>query len=467
MARLDVRCKTRIPVVIIIKGEGRDFQSVASNLGLGGAFINSSLSLPENTQVRLKAPLPGGEFEVDGKVLRREENGVAVKFLAVEEDARSSLWEYIKGNMEKTSCPFCGAALPEESARCSDCGMTTDLARHQNFETGLNGNIAKIVRQLDLEIDVFNMKLTRIENDLQFKQTGLDFLLDKTYKAINDFFDSAKEMESTLSGNKDLLRKKQAEFRDKTNLFFSKSYFMNHARTWPKGYPGDYKILEGVYRNIPLSDGLGYFLDSYFLATTLAKAVRERLSWIKEMLQKEFSARKGLRVLNIACGSAKELFELAPEIKESSADLTCVDFDSDAINFVLGRLAYTDISAQVRMLKYNALRMINSEKNVKEFGLQDIIYSIGLFDYLTDDVLVRLLKALYFTLNPGGKLVAGFKDCGRYETQDYHWLVDWSAFYQRTEEESKKLIDQAGIPEDCVTVDRDRSGVIIFYIITK
>ncbi|MDA8086343.1 MAG: PilZ domain-containing protein [Nitrospiraceae bacterium] len=468
MARLDARCKARIPVIIMVKGHDGNLESVTSNLGLGGAFINSSLSLPENTQVKLRAPLPTGELEVDGTVLRQEQNGVAVKFLEVGQEEKSALWEYIKENIGQTVCPFCGAALKDQSARCNDCGMETHLSKEQNSEAAISGNVAEIIRHLDSEINAVNAKLMLIENDLRlFGQADTEVLHEKTYNAINDFYDFARKMESALSDNKDLLRKKQAEFRNKTDIFFSKSYFMNHARTWPKGYPGDYKLLEAIYRNIPLSEGVGYLLDSYFLSTTLANAVRTRLSWIKDMLKRELKGRQGLRVLNIASGSTRELFELAVEIKESDATFTCVDLDSDAINFVLSRLSYTDIAFQIAMRKYNALRMASHERNIKEFGLQDNIYSIGLFDYLTDDVLVRLLKELYLTLNPGGKLIASFKDCKRYETYDYHWLVDWSAFYQRTEAESRKLIDQAGIPENCVQTERDLSGVIIFYTLVR
>ncbi len=104
---------------------------------------------------------------------------------------------------------------------------------------------------------------------------------------------------------------------------------------------------------------------------------------------------------------------------------------------------------------------------MKEFGMQDIIYSIGLLDYLEDQVNVRLLRALYELLKPGGKLIAVFKDAERYGTQDYHWLVDWGVFYQRSARESRNLIEKAEIPASSVRVQRDASGIIIFYIITK
>jgi hypothetical protein len=137
------------------------------------------------------------------------------------------------------------------------------------------------------------------------------------------------------------------------------------------------------------------------------------------------------------------------------------------LDFAMKRLAYTDVLQQVSFRKYNALRMVSYERNLKEFGRQDIIYSMGFFDYVKDDIIIRMLNACYSLLNPHGMLIAPFKDCGRYGTQEYHWFVDWDAFYQRTDEESRALFAEAGIPDSELTAVRDGSGVIIFYVVSK
>jgi hypothetical protein len=111
--------------------------------------------------------------------------------------------------------------------------------------------------------------------------------------------------------------------------------------------------------------------------------------------------------------------------------------------------------------------MVNARKNVSEFGRFDIIYTIGLLDYLSDEILVRLIRSLYATLHPGGVLIAVFKDCDQYDTEDYHWLVDWTGFLQRTAEESRRLLDKAGIPSDAVNIQRTIDRVMIFYRATQ
>ena len=131
------------------------------------------------------------------------------------------------------------------------------------------------------------------------------------------------------------------------------------------------------------------------------------------------------------------------------------------------RVLSCGLQDHVEFRQYNALRMVNAERNIREFGHFDVIYTIGLLDYLTDDVLVRLIKSLYDTLHPGGVFIAVFKDCDRYDTIDYHWLVDWSGFLQRTRHDSWHLIETAGIPQDAVTIQRSQDDVMIFYRILR
>lgn len=263
------------------------------------------------------------------------------------------------------------------------------------------------------------------------------------------------------------LRAKQDEFRQVTDEYFSKSFFMHRARTWPQGYPGDYEIIEKAYNNQPLSSGLGRLLDLYFLNTTLAHGIRFRRARMRELLAEEMQRRPGARVLNIGCGPCREVVELAAVIRETGAHFTCVDFDPDALVYSADRMLACGLENQVAFRQYNALRMINAQKNIAEFGRFDVIYTIGLLDYLTDEVLIRMIRALRETLYPGGALVAVFKDCERYDTIDYHWLVKWNGFLQRTRHESWAVLEKAGITSDSVTIQRSQDDVMIFYRVLR
>jgi len=470
MARVDARCRAHIPVAVIMGNSNRFLETKTANISLGGAFLNSNISIPEAEKVCVRAILPNyGEVEIKSRVLRAERSGIAVGFLGMEPEMRSVLWELIKTHLDKeTTCPYCGSEKANSSRRCMKCGLSINFSSPEYLDTHEAEKISLWSQRLDASIQELIEHLSEIDRAFIEGTLGHE---EKTYlkveKIVLDGLDAFEEFEKVAGFFPELLKEKRIEFKNRTDHLFRKSYFMNHARVWPKGYPGDYKILENIYRNSPLAEGIGFFLDRYFLARTLAIAVRERLAFMRELLRDEITTRPGLKILNLACGSSREVFELANEIKISGAKITCVDHDGDALAFSVNRLSYSGIADQVAMRKYNVLRMVDHDRNMREFGAQDIIYSMGLYDYLADNVLIRLFNSQYRMLNPGGKAILTFKDSRRYRTPDYHWLVEWAAFYQRTEGESRNLIREAGIPDSAVETLRDPSEVILFYIVGK
>jgi SAM-dependent methyltransferase len=312
----------------------------------------------------------------------------------------------------------------------------------------------------------FNTELEAIEKRCYEHHENPEELLMMTQRAMDEMMAVCAEFERGVQ-DKDIIRNARIRFHEKTNPILSKSYCINRTRTWPQGSQGDHKTLEMMYKNTPLAEGIGYYLDLCALKAPLAVGVRNRMAKLEALIRREVQKRQHPAIMNIGCGSCRELMGLAPEIIDSAARIICIDSDSDALTFAHSRLSYAGIISQVELRKYNALRMFDDETNMAQFGKQDIIYSVGLFDYLASDFLARLFSSLYRLLNPGGTLIASFKDAGRYRSQDYHWMADWDGFLQRREEEFDDIMAGAGIPRECISETREDSGVITFYIATK
>lgn len=325
-------------------------------------------------------------------------------------------------------------------------------------------------RKLDEATDTFMKTLQHIDRQCSGHEENPDETLLSIQQAVDTVCDVCEAFEKEIK-DKDIIRDVQVRFREKTNSILSKSYFINRTRTWPQGYQGDHKTLEFMYKNTPLSEGIGYYFDVYSLHRPLATGVRNRLKKLEHIIRQELRARRNPSILNIACGSCREVSDLAADLKESGATITCIDLDQDALAFAADRLLFTGLSPltseQVVLRKYNAVRMFDHELNMKEFGMQDIIYSVGLFDYLPTDFLITLLRSLYNMISPGGKLITSFKDASRYRYYEYHWFLEWNGFLQRTEQDFKGILSAAGLPDSMIQETREESGVIVFYIITK
>ena len=325
----------------------------------------------------------------------------------------------------------------------------------------------KYISYLEATTDQYMDSLRAIERRCT-KQEGDAESIFQELSVLNDSMLQVCEQFENLVDNEAAIKAARGAFRDKTDPLFFKSYGANRARTWPQGYQGDYKTIEFVYRNTPMSEGIGYYLDKYMLSSTLAVGVRERMQKLAELLKTELINRRQPKVLDIACGSCREVHEIVPEIEKAGAHFKCIDLDPEALDFALNRLSYAGLSSeQAEFIQYNALRMFDYETAVSAFGMQDIIYSVGYFDYLADDFLAKLLNTLYLMLKPGGKLIAAFKDATRYRPQAYHWFANWDGFLQRTQDDFDRLLHQAEIPGSALSTTRVNSGAIIFYTAVK
>ena len=319
---------------------------------------------------------------------------------------------------------------------------------------------------LDAATGKFNKEMADIEDKCMVHHENPEAIPILIREAIDEMIQACEDFENKVM-DREVIRKARIRFRQKTDAEISKSYIMNRTRVWPQGSQGDYKTLELAYKNTPLSEGMGYYLDRFMLDLPLGHAVRDRIKKLELMLKDELLKRQEPAILNIACGACRELVGIVPEIIDSGAKVVCIDSDNDALEYAQRRLSDAGLNENIEFYKYNALRLFDYEMSVEEFGKQDIIYSVGLFDYLPSDFLVKMFRTLYGMLNPGGRFIPAFKDAQRYRPQYYHWFVDWDGFLQRKEEDFKKIIDDAGIPSSAITEVRDKTGIIVFYPITK
>jgi SAM-dependent methyltransferase len=312
----------------------------------------------------------------------------------------------------------------------------------------------------------FNLELADIEDRFILRGENKEAVPALLRKAVDEAMQACEVFEKNVS-DREAVRSARIRFRQETNPACSKSYCINRTRVWPQGSQGDYKTLELAYKNTPLSEGIGYYLDRVMLDLPLGRAVKDRIKKLELMLKDELLQRREPSILNIACGACRELVGIVPEIIDSGAKVVCIDSDNDALDYAQRRLADTGLRENIEFFKYNALRLFDYEISMEDFGNQDIIYSVGLFDYLPSDFLVKMFSTIYKMLNPGGIFIPAFKDAQRYRPQYYHWLVDWDGFLQRNEDDFRKILDDAGIPSSSITEKRDETGIIVFYLVTK
>ena len=98
----------------------------------------------------------------------------------------------------------------------------------------------------------------------------------------------------------------------------------------------------------------------------------------------------------------------------------------------------------MRTANADALAEASTSAKVAGDRRYDLIYSFGLFDYLTDDDLLRCLRNFTPLLQPDGYFVFCLKDKRFYDPLFYDLFLDWR-FVPRIEESGVSLAEQAGL----------------------
>jgi hypothetical protein len=272
-------------------------------------------------------------------------------------------------------------------------------------------------------------------------------------------------LESALNNDRERIQEAQARFQREISPWFDRSWMMHRARTKPRGYPGDHQLLTAMYDAVPKLSGLGGYLDLYLLNSTLGRAVRGRLKAAKSFLVEELSGRRGdVFLLNVACGPCREYVDGFDHAEDCSVHVTCIDADQQALDYVQRHVVPKAApSVEIECVRYNALRMTSAKANVRKFGRPDVIYSIGLCDYIPDKYMISLLRGWRESLAEDGILYVAFKDARRYDKNECQWLADWY-FFQRTEEDCRELYRQAGFDADDLEMNREETGVIMNFV---
>ena len=100
------------------------------------------------------------------------------------------------------------------------------------------------------------------------------------------------------------------KFRVLVGYWVYQGKLMERGYIKPRGYPGDYKILEGMYDNLPWTkEGIGYLWDKFFINVDYVKSVRKRKDALKKILKKFLKDRVNteVSVMNLGSGSGREV----------------------------------------------------------------------------------------------------------------------------------------------------------------
>ncbi len=209
----------------------------------------------------------------------------------------------------------------------------------------------------------------------------------------------------------------------------------------PLGYPGDYGVLDYVYSNADAGESI-YGKLLHRLGRESLRCVETRKTIMCDILKKSLaipSREQQLRVLSIGCGASEEVRQALYAESQRPAVFTLLDQDDRALNASFERI-YPETLRQKGVVTVNCLqtgfqRLVNPRSIDPAIPPQDIIYSLGILDYLKQPRAKRFCNTLFSLLKPGGLFVVAnvqnLRDNGRWRAE---CISDWTLIYRSRDE---------------------------------
>jgi extracellular factor (EF) 3-hydroxypalmitic acid methyl ester biosynthesis protein len=232
----------------------------------------------------------------------------------------------------------------------------------------------------------------------------------------------------------------------------------------PRGYAGDYLAIHKIYANLPSGTGrLGPIVDRMFLDAPPSVAVRNRRSLMANEIVATVNAKPQgtARVLCLASGPATEVFDAFDRLQDRARlSATLMDIDLQALAFVDERRTAQKLSAQINLVNENLIALFLGRRQTK-LEPQDLIYSIGLIDYLNDKLVAKLLQYVYGNLAPGGRVILGNFHPSNPAREFMDSVLEWNLIH-RTEEDMNRLFKNSPFNQPCSRIQYEGEGIDLF-----
>lgn len=251
--------------------------------------------------------------------------------------------------------------------------------------------------------------------------------------------------------------------------YFMRSRFAERAYFKPKGYAGDFLMMEHIYKNEPKGEGkLGEIIDAFCLQRPGSLAIHGRRKLLKNELTRisnDLAARgKTTRIMNLACGPNRELFDFLADCDHTeTVEALCVDIDTEALQYTNQYVNIFPHRASIRLMSENIIKWSLGRVRHHIEPL-DIIYSAGLCDYLEPKLFRALVTQCFNHLKPGGTLLLG-NFTAYPDSLFLDKLLKWELIY-RSADELKELFAPTPFGEN-VTVLAEKENVNLFALATK
>jgi len=241
----------------------------------------------------------------------------------------------------------------------------------------------------------------------------------------------------------------------------------------PLGYPGDFIVMNQVYDNTRVGADV-YQQLVHRLGLEVAECIATRMEVVRSHINtvvRERGEGRAAKILSLGCGSAREVesFLATQRVSGRRVDFTLIDQETAALRYAQEH-AYPHVLSSkgqfnVQCINLSFTDILRWTNGISMLPPQDLVYSVGLLDYLTDRRATGLVHRLYSALAPGGLLIIGnMNETPLSNLWPMEFIADWTLEYRN---EPQMLAWADGLQARTVWTETEPTGRVRLLFIRK
>jgi len=239
----------------------------------------------------------------------------------------------------------------------------------------------------------------------------------------------------------------------------------------PMGYPGDFQIMNQVYDWERRGDSV-YGMLMHRLGLEVAECIKTRMEVVQRRIASvvlDERRDRPARIMSLGSGPAREVELFLKSTGEGQAEFTLIDQEEDALRYASEKTYPQLLRAggrySLKCLNLSFTDILRGTSGLDKLPTQDLIYSVGLLDYLTDRRASGLTHRLYERLAPGGLLIIGnMNETALSNLWPMEFVTDWTLEYR---DEAQMLAWVEGLDAAARWTETESTGRVRLLFVRK
>lgn len=185
-------------------------------------------------------------------------------------------------------------------------------------------------------------------------------------------------------------------------FFLSLDPYTRWGLVKPRGYPGDATLMDFAYghdsirAHVAEAGSIGQRIYAETSNAKQSRSARERIERLRQEIQSQAKCSR-LKVISVASGHARELEGIDADSRSKFDQFTALDLDP--VSLQEAQRSAADITFEG--IRVNVIK--DEFQNNASQG--NLVYSLGLFDYLSDAHADDVLRKMLSLTKPGGRCI--------------------------------------------------------------